>query len=82
MMPYTDASPRPVPRPISLVVKNGLKIFCRVSSSMPMPVSVTVRTMYLPGLVSNDRVNSSSKWVLRVRTNMRPPPGMACQALT
>ena len=39
-MPYTDASPSPVPRS-PLVVKNGSMQRRRVSSSMPMPLSAT-----------------------------------------
>lgn len=33
------ASPWPVPFPTSLVVKNGSKIFVRIDSGMPFPVS-------------------------------------------
>ena len=40
-MPYTVASPSPVPRPLSLVVKNGSKMWDRTSASMPQPVSFT-----------------------------------------
>ncbi len=36
------ASPRPVPLPTPLVVKNGSKTLWRVSSSMPSPVSLTL----------------------------------------
>ncbi len=43
-MPYTVASPSPVPFPTSLVVKNGSKIWARVAASMPCPLSVTDRT--------------------------------------
>src|SRR6202021_652781 len=39
-MPYTMASPNPVPRS-PLVVKNGSRQRRRVSSSMPIPVSLT-----------------------------------------
>ena len=39
-MPYTIASPSPVPR-IPLVVKNGSRQRRRVSSSMPIPPSAT-----------------------------------------
>ena len=41
-MPSTAASPSP--RPVNFVVKKGSKIFSRVSSSMPQPVSVTWTT--------------------------------------
>ena len=40
-MPYTVESPRPVPLPGSLVVKNGSNSRKRVSASMPIPVSHT-----------------------------------------
>ncbi len=40
-MPYTVASPSPVPLPASFVVKNGSKILDIVSLSMPLPVSLT-----------------------------------------
>ncbi len=40
-IPYTVESPRPVPLPTSLVVKNGSKMRACVSSSMPTPVSLT-----------------------------------------
>ncbi len=36
-------SPRPVPWPTSLVVKNGSKIWPIVAASMPTPVSSTSR---------------------------------------
>src|SRR6266702_3412047 len=40
MTRFVTARPRPIPR--AFLVKNGVKILSRVSSSMPMPVSVTV----------------------------------------
>ena len=40
--PSTIARPRPVPLPTPFVVKNGSKIFARVSSDMPDPSSATV----------------------------------------
>ena len=40
MMPYAVASPSPVPS--GLVMKKGSKSLSLVSSSMPMPVSLTV----------------------------------------
>ncbi len=41
MIPYAEASPRPVPWPMSFVVKNGSKIRFIVGLSIPTPVSVT-----------------------------------------
>jgi len=32
-------SPRPVPLPVRLRVKNGSKMFCNTSAAMPQPVS-------------------------------------------
>ena len=49
-MPKTVASPRPVPFPSSLVVKNGSNMRAWVALSMPTPVSVTVSTTCGPGL--------------------------------
>ena len=48
-MPNTVDRPRPVPLPVPLVVKNGSKIWARVASSMPVPVSVTASMTYGPG---------------------------------
>ena len=42
-MPYTVESPRPVPLPTALVVKNGSKIWAHTSGDMPLPVSLTDR---------------------------------------
>ncbi len=39
--PYTIDSPRPVPLPIGLVVKNGSKARATTSGVMPVPVSMT-----------------------------------------
>ena len=40
-IPWTVASPSPVPLPASLVVKKGSKMWPRTSLSMPCPVSLT-----------------------------------------
>jgi len=40
-IPYTVASPSPVPFPCPFVVKNGSKMCACVSSSIPVPVSLT-----------------------------------------
>ena len=39
---------RPKPRPGNLVEKNGSKIFCRVSGSIPTPVSLTSKNTQFP----------------------------------
>src|SRR5690606_25804196 len=41
MMKYDTDRPRPVPWPISLVVKNGSKVRLRTASGMPTPLSST-----------------------------------------
>src|SRR5262245_49325567 len=45
-MPCTSERPRPVPTPTSLVVKNGSKIFSKISAGMPLPESDTAMTTY------------------------------------
>jgi hypothetical protein len=49
MMPYTVDSPRPVPWPSGLVVKNGSKMWLMTSAGMPVPVSATASSAYRPG---------------------------------
>ena len=51
-MPYTIASPRPLPRPDSLVVKNGSNTRFNTSGSMPTPVSLTLIDTNSPGSIS------------------------------
>ena len=41
-MSWARLSPSPVLWPVSLVVKNGLNIFCMTSGVMPGPLSLTV----------------------------------------
>ena len=48
-MPSTVAKPRPVPLPVSLVVKNGSKMCFCISASMPTPVSPTVSSHVAAG---------------------------------
>ena len=43
-IPYTVESPIPLPLPMALVVKNGSKMWLRVSGVIPLPVSLTVST--------------------------------------
>src|SRR3990167_6241068 len=50
MIPYTIASPSPVPFPTPLVVKNGSNILSFVFSSIPSPVSETDTRAYRPTL--------------------------------
>jgi len=82
-MPYTIARPRPVPLPVSLVVKNGSKTFDRVASSMPIPMSVTASITYAPLRMSGWQctwVSSSS--TLAVSIVSLPPCGIASRAFT
>ena len=50
-IPYTTASPSPVPLSGPFVVKNGSKMRSRVSSSIPIPVSLTESTAYRPAFM-------------------------------
>ena len=47
-MPYTVASPMPVPPSPPLVVKKGSKHRSIVAASIPTPVSTTLRTIQSP----------------------------------
>ena len=40
-----------MPRPISLVVKNGSNMWARISGVMPFPVSATDSSTYRPGVI-------------------------------
>ena len=82
-IPYTVASPRPVPSPTALVVKNGSNTWLRVVSSMPMPSSVTVRvTNREPGPPGSSLSGVEMSSVLPTLTVMVPPSGIASRALT
>ena len=48
-MPYTVASPRPVPLPGALVVKNGSNTRACTSGDMPDPESLTAIITNRPG---------------------------------
>jgi len=81
-MPYTIASPSPVPLPASFVVKNGSKTRSCVFSSIPMPVSDTVRTPKEPALRwGRHRTKSSERTAAAVSIVSRPPAGIASRAL-
>ena len=82
-MPYTVARPRPVPLPVSLVVKNGSKIRALVASSMPQPVSVTASIANRrTAAASRSRAYSGSCSTLAVSTVSLPPVGIASRAFT
>src|SRR5208337_46503 len=66
MSPYVTERPRPVPRPVALVVKKGSKILWICSRGMPLPVSTT--SISTPPLCA------------AVRTSSSPPVGMASRA--
>ena len=80
-IPYTIASPRPVPLSGPFVVKNGSNTRSRVFSSIPTPVSETVSRAYLPVLMYGFwRTYSSSRYTSSVSTTSRPPFGIASLA--
>ena len=58
--PYVIDRPRPVPRPIGLVVKNGSKARATISGAMPTPVSVDFATADVVA-----RCGKSCDWVRR-----------------
>ena len=68
MIPWTVASPSPVPSPASFVVKKGSKARSRTSAGMPVPSSLTVRRT--PASVPETPMESV------------PPAGIASRALT
>src|SRR5208282_3289365 len=68
-MPRLIAKPRPTPRPLSLVVRNGSKIWGRTSGEMPVPSS---RTWILISVSALFRAVSIQRL---------PPRGMASMAL-
>src|SRR6516162_5908135 len=82
-MPYTVASPSPVPLPTPLVVKNGSNRCACTSGLMPLPVSHTLSIACgppdAPGCIST---NASSKSTLPVSMVRRPPWGIASRAFT
>ena len=67
-IPYTVASPRPVPLPGGFVVKKGSKALATVSSLIPAPVSSTI---------SRTPFSNSVAWIVS-----RPPSGIASRAFT
>ena len=67
----TWANPKPVPRPSSLVVKNGSKMRGSTCGAMPSPLSCTVITTQSPSL---------EDWLLALIVT-RPLPNVASRAL-
>lgn len=59
-IPYAVLSPRPVPAPSGLVVKNGSKMRATVYASIPQPVSDTEITTYHPDVVCTLRASIRS----------------------
>ncbi len=69
-----------MPRPGSLVVKNGSNTRATVSPSIPSPVSWTETQRYSPGSApSASPAARAHRWV---STRMPPPGGVASRALT
>jgi hypothetical protein len=82
-MPYTIASPSPVPEPTDFVVKNGSKMRGRTSVAMPQPLSSTLSSTNSPAWAPGCRAASSDPSVtLRVPRASVPPSGMASRAFT
>ena len=80
-MPRQIDSPRPVPWPGPLVVKNGSNACCRTSSGMPCPLSETRSTTQWPG--PGAMPLSPAGTVSRsVATTRRPPVGIASRAFS
>src|SRR5229473_1116724 len=72
-MRWQMASPRPVPRPTGLVVKNGLEIRPRIASGIPVPVSRTSTAT---------RSTPSRRVATRISLPSALPSGIAWAALT
>jgi hypothetical protein len=82
-MPYTVESPRPVPRPASLVVKKGSKMCSATDRSMPVPVSLTSSAMNVPARAWGWVLAYSSSRSRRLVSKVRVPlSGMASWAFT
>src|SRR5262249_2775181 len=74
-------SPRPLPTPISLVVKKGSNMCSSTSCAMPVPVSLTSSTMYSPGPIEPTAAGrAASRRVVSRSTRSTPPRGIACAA--
>ena len=71
-MPSTVASPRPVPRPNSLVVKNGSNTCIAMSLGTPMPLSSTHSRAYGPGRASAWVRQKLSSDLDHVRGDLQP----------
>src|SRR6266481_3310512 len=80
-MPWTCASPRPVPFPV-LVEKNGSKRRRCTAGDMPEPVSATESAAHSPGVIpatGGGSLSFSGRRESSIRS--RPPPGIASRAL-
>jgi hypothetical protein len=83
-MPYTVASPSPVPRPGALVVKNGSKILLMVSGVDARAVVAHRDADVTPSAGSRDRARRARGRcaAFEVAISIVPPPGSASRALT
>src|SRR5581483_5876452 len=79
MMRWQRASPRP--RPLSLVVKNGVKSRARADSGMPRPESITWISAMLRWPWPRSTLANSGSMLSRVTRVSRPPRSMASIAL-
>jgi hypothetical protein len=76
-MPWTVASPSPVPLPRGLVVKKGSNRCSLASGESPTPVSRTLSRTHSPGCRASPVASTLAVSMVRV-----PPPGMASRAFT
>src|SRR5574341_215077 len=82
-IPYTVASPSPVPLPTSFVVKNGSNMWAWTSGVIPAPVSLTASIACGPAGASGwAATKASSSSTFAVSSRSRPPCGIASRALT
>ncbi len=79
--PNTIDSPRPVPCPSGLVVKNGSNVHSSVSGVMPAPVSEADRRTYSPGRRSLPSQAAASSTSLEQASVNLPSPRIASRAL-
>src|SRR5690606_39536213 len=80
MIPYTIASPSPVPLPGGLVVKKGSNARATAAASMPTPVSVTeISTIESDSRSGGSVVREaiSDTGTTRLLTTSTPPCGIA-----
>ena len=78
----TIARPRPVPRPGSLVVKNGSNAWPATVASMPVPVSQTATATNAPARSGSSATSPGATRTRRIDTTTRPPSSIASRAFS